>query len=172
MEINFKRLQKDIDELSHIGRSSEDMGIYRMAFSKADMEARAWLKQRIEDANLEFAQDGAANIFGKVNTQANRPSVLMGSHIDSVPAAGHLDGALGVLTALECLRRVREENIQTNFGLEMVAFSDEEGRFGGLLGSEALVGGITPERIHNAQDLSGLTLRDAMGKYGMDAGGG
>lgn len=169
LKIDFNRLKADILTLADIGRSPDDRGIYRMAFTPADMQAREWLKSRIIDGGLEFDVDGAANLFGKLNVTDDRPSILMGSHIDSVPAAGHLDGTLGVLTALECLRSIREAGLKTKYGLEMIAFSDEEGRFGGLLGSESLAGNITPERIHNAVDLTGVTLIDAMGAHGLDA---
>lgn len=169
LKINFQRLKADILALAEIGKSSDDRGIYRMAFTEADMEARAWLEARIVDGGLDYATDGAANQFGKLGASPDRPSILMGSHIDSVPAAGHLDGTLGVLTALECLRSIREAGSRLKYGLEMIAFSDEEGRFGGLLGSESLAGDITPERIHNAVDLSGTTLIDAMAAHGLNA---
>ncbi|MEQ9364751.1 MAG: Zn-dependent hydrolase [Leptospirales bacterium] len=169
LKINFQRLKADILALAEIGKSSDDRGIYRMAFTDADMQARAWLESRIVDGGLEYASDGAANQFGKLGASNDRPSILMGSHIDSVPAAGHLDGTLGVLTALECLRSLREAGVQTKYGLEMIAFSDEEGRFGGLLGSESLAGEITPERIHNAVDLGGVTLIEAMKAHGLNA---
>lgn len=172
MNINFDRLKEDIIALGEIGRSTEgDRGIYRRAFSAADMQARAWLKDRIQAAGLDCEQDGAANIIGRVNADAgdDRPTVMTGSHIDTVPAAGSLDGALGVLAGLECLRRVREENIDTEYPLEVVAFSDEEGRFGGLFGSQAMVGELTLERIETAVDLEGKALAAVMAEQGLDA---
>ncbi len=168
IQVDFDRLRNDIQTLGEIGRW-EDHGIYRMAFTAEDMEARQWLRGRIEEAGLEFEQDGAANLFGRINCAEDKPSVLMGSHIDTVPAGGHLDGALGVLTALECLRRIREEKIHTKYGLEMASFSDEEGRFGGLLGSQALSGDLTPETVRSACDLQGNNLVDIMADHGLDA---
>lgn len=166
--VNFERLKQDITTLSEIGRA-EDGGIYRMAFTDADMHARNWLISKIKEAGLQAEIDGAANVFGRLNSRDKKPSVLMGSHIDTVPGAGHLDGALGVLVALECLRRINEEGIDTNYPMEMVSFTDEEGRFGGLFGSQALCGDINPETLHNATDLNGLRLFDAMSQHGMDA---
>ena len=166
--IDFPRLRQDLKDLGRIGRR-EDYGVYRQAFSEGDMAARAWLKQRIEDAGLTFHQDGAANLFGRLHWDTTRPSVMMGSHIDTVPAAGTLDGALGVLTALECLRSIKEQGIDTYYPLEMVAFSDEEGRFGGLFGSQALCGELTPERIHQAVDLNGLSVSEAMARWDLNA---
>ncbi|MBD3402745.1 hydantoinase/carbamoylase family amidase [candidate division GN15 bacterium] len=167
MTVNFERLRDDIQALANIGKG-EDQGIYRMAFSEDDMRARAWLRERIEEGGLDYFQDGAANVFGRVNTAEDVPSVLIGSHIDTVPCGGHLDGALGVMVGLECLRRIKEENINTRYGLEFVAFSDEEGRFGGPFGSQALCGEINPELIGTTTDLNGIYLTEAMEQHGLD----
>jgi N-carbamoyl-L-amino-acid hydrolase len=94
---------------------------------------------------------------------------MTGSHIDTVPGAGHLDGALGVLAGLEALRVLKESGIALKRSLELVAFSDEEGRFGGMFGSQALGGNISPEWIHAARDLSNVGLVEAMAKQGLDA---
>lgn len=169
LTINMDRLRKDLLDLADIGKNPEDQGIYRMAFTAADMEAREWLKDKINDAGLEVSQDGAANIYGHLNMDDSKPLVMMGSHIDTVPGAGHLDGSLGVLVALESLRRMKEEGIKTNYPLEMVSFTDEEGRFGGLFGSQSVVGDVNPDTIHSATDLQGIKLTDAMAQHGLNA---
>jgi N-carbamoyl-L-amino-acid hydrolase len=168
LTIDFLRLRSDIDELAGIGRA-QDHGIYRMAFSDADMAARAWLRKRIEEAGLSPCQDGAGNLFGRLNWDPAIPSVMTGSHIDTVPGAGHLDGALGVLAGLEALRVLKERGVPLKRPLELVAFSDEEGRFGGMFGSQALSGNISPEWIHTARDLSNVGLVEAMARQGLDA---
>jgi N-carbamoyl-L-amino-acid hydrolase len=168
LRVNFERLQRDIDELGAIGRR-EDHGLYRMAFSDDDMVARQWLQERIADAGLELYVDGAANIHARFGWDGKRPSVMTGSHIDTVPGAGHLDGALGVLVGLECLRRVKELDLPLRYAMESVAFTDEEGRFGGMLGSPAISGRLTPETIYNARDLDGITLVEAMKARGFNA---
>jgi N-carbamoyl-L-amino-acid hydrolase len=168
LSINRQRLQSDIEALADIGRR-KDYGIYRMAFSEGDMQGRTWFKHKAEEAGLEFYQDGAANLHARYQWDGQRPSVMMGSHMDTVPAAGHLDGALGVIVALECLRCIKEQNLNLDYPLEAVAFSDEEGRFGGMLGSQAITGMLTPEKIINAADLDGVTLIDAMKNVGLDA---
>jgi beta-ureidopropionase / N-carbamoyl-L-amino-acid hydrolase len=168
LRINFERLKRDLDTLSNIGRA-EDHGIYRMAFSDADMRARQWLAERIEAAGLSLYQDGAANLGGRLNWRDDRPVVMTGSHIDTVPGAGHLDGALGVICGLEALRSLREADLELTHPVELVAFSDEEGRFGGLLGSQSLCGLLTPEAILAAEDLAGVRLVDAMSSQGLDA---
>ncbi|KPJ93357.1 MAG: allantoate amidohydrolase [Gammaproteobacteria bacterium SG8_15] len=166
--VNIERLKNDIESLAAVGRDSEG-GIYRMAFSDGDIAGRQWFKQRLMDAGIEVHEDGAANICGRLGWDGKRPSVMTGSHLDTVPGAGHLDGALGVLVGLECLRRFKEESVPLRFPLEVVAFSDEEGRFGGMLGSQAIAGSLTPEKIHQAIDLHGISLIDAMQQQGYDA---
>ena len=168
LSVNFARLKSDIEALSSIGRSS-GMGICRTAFSDADMQARDWLHQRIEDAGLEFFMDGAANLHGRLNWRDDVPAIMTGSHIDTVPGAGHLDGALGVMCGLEALRVLKERGEDYRFPLEVVAFSDEEGTFSGMFGSQALSGDISPEWIHSARSADGLSLIDAMQRHELDA---
>lgn len=167
VRIDLERLQADILELGAIG-ADEHGGVNRMAFTEADLEGRAWLRGRMEEAGLSASMDGAANVLGRLDGGAG-PAVVIGSHLDSVPNGGKLDGALGVLVGLESLRRIREEGIETRLPVEMIAFSDEEGRFGGLFGSQAVTGNLDPERILRARDLTGVTLREAMAAHGLDA---
>lgn len=168
LSVNSDRLKNDIEDLAQVGRSDQK-GIYRMAFTEGDMAGRQWFKNKLEDAGLEIYEDGAANIHGRLHWDGKTPSVMTGSHLDTVPGAGHLDGALGVVVGLECLRRAKEENIDLQYPLEVVAFTDEEGRFGGMLGSQSITGHLTPESIMNAVDLDGIKLIDAMKDQGYDA---
>jgi N-carbamoyl-L-amino-acid hydrolase len=94
--------------------------------------------------------------------------LLVGSHIDTVPCAGALDGTLGVVVGLECLRCLLENEIRPRRSLEVIAFSDEEGRFGGMFGSQSLVGQINPESIATMRDLNGVLLRDEVQRHGYD----
>ena len=136
LSINATRLKTRLEELAAIGRL-QDYGIYRMAFSEGDMQGRDWFKQQVSHAGLDLFEDGAANIHARLNWRDDVPSVMSGSHLDTVPGAGHLDGALGVLVALECLQSLKEQRVATRYPLEAVAFTDEEGRFGGMFGSQA-----------------------------------
>lgn len=165
--VNSPRLQQRIQTLSEIGRKP-DGGIYRMALSPADLEARAWLGNEITTAGLELRTDSAANISACWRSDLDS-TVMSGSHLDSVPGAGHLDGALGVLAALECVERIRELDLPLKHGLEAIAFTDEEGRFGGMLGSQALTGQLSPGVVLSARALDGVTLVEAMANAGFDA---
>ena len=168
LRIDAARLRKDIDELAEIGRAA-DQGIYRMAFSDGDMQGREWFRKQVQESGLEFHRDGAANLYARLNWDEDIPSVMAGSHLDTVPGAGHLDGALGVVCALEAVRTLKESGIRLSRPVEAVSFSDEEGRFGGLLGSQAVAGLVTPEYLHNAIDLDGISLTKAMARHGLDA---
>ncbi|WP_145178579.1 Zn-dependent hydrolase [Rubripirellula lacrimiformis] len=168
MRVDLERIKADILELAQIGRCDEDRGIYRMAFTDADMEGKRWLASRIRDAELDQSQDGAANVSGVLAGATDLPRILVGSHIDTVPCAGALDGTLGVVVGLECLRRIRETGYVPERTLELIAFSDEEGRFGGMFGSQSVCGQINPELLATKTDTSGIRLFDEMQRQGYD----
>jgi len=160
--VDFPRLQADVEALARIGRR-DDFGLYRQAFTPAFMEACSWLQGRAEEAALHVELDGAMNVHVTEAVPHKRgPTVMTGSHLDTVPGGGHLDGALGVVVGLECLRRIKELGLNTDYPLELVAFADEEGRFGGMFGSQAVAGRLTPEFISKAADLDGVSLSEAM----------
>lgn len=168
LRVSLERIKDDILTLAEIGRHHDDRGIYRMAFTDADMEGKRWLKDRIAAADLETAVDGAVNVSGLIHGTSDQSRVLVGSHIDTVPCAGALDGTLGVVVGLECLRRIRESGIQPTKTLEMIAFSDEEGRFGGMFGSQSLCGQINPDLLETMSDMDGVSLRAELKRHGYD----
>lgn len=166
LRVNMERLQADLETLATIGRG-EDHGLYRMAFSDGDMAGRAWLAERLTEAGFAPSQDGAANLGARLG--GDGPCVMTGSHMDTVPKAGYLDGALGVVCGLEALRVLKERGIALSYPVELVAFTDEEGRFGGMFGSQAMSGRLTPGSIQDARDPDGQSLVDAMDKRGLNA---
>lgn len=166
--VDLERIKSDILTLAAIGKNERDKGIYRMAFTAEDMEGKHWLLNRIEENGLVPLTDGAANISGILPGEVEYPRIYAGSHIDTVPCAGMLDGTLGVVAALECLRVLKASGTPIKRTLEMIAFSDEEGRFGGTFGSEAFTGVLNPAKLENARDLDGVKLWDAMLAHGLD----
>lgn len=161
LKINLERVQQDIYSIGRIGYNSEDQGIYRQGFSDADMQAREWLQKRLEKDGFESHMDGAGNVITRFG-QPNQKALLIGSHLDSVPCGGIFDGVLGVVAGIECLRVIKENNIPLKHAIEVVATAEEEGRFGGMLGSQALTGTLTLDWLERAKDPSGELLRDAM----------
>ncbi|MHB8096019.1 MAG: allantoate amidohydrolase [Candidatus Aminicenantales bacterium] len=160
IRIDIDRLKSDIEALGEIGKDPKG-GISRPSFSKADLEARAWLKARILDAGLEYRRDGAGNIFGRSGGEGK--AVLAGSHIDTVLSGGRFDGAVGVLAALECLRRIREADIPLARPLEIVSFTDEEGNLvGDFLGSRAFMGLLDEEAVRRGRTSFGRPLAEVL----------
>jgi len=160
VSINIERLKNDLEELGRIGRDSGG-GVSRPSFSPADFEARAWLRKKIEAAGLLHRQDGAGNQFGRIDGAGK--TVMAGSHIDTVLNGGMFDGAAGVLAALECLRRIREEKIATTRSLEVASFTDEEGNLvGDFLGSRAFLGLLDRDEVANGRTAFGLSLKDLL----------
>jgi N-carbamoyl-L-amino-acid hydrolase len=157
MNIDLKRLKKDIEDLARIGRDPRG-GVTRPSFSQADFEARAWLKERICEAGLCFRQDGAGNMFGRLGAAGR--TVLVGSHLDTVINGGAYDGAVGVLAGLECLRRLKEEGAALKKPLELVSFTDEEGNLvGDFLGSRAFAGSLNKEELEKGLTPFGRPLK-------------
>jgi N-carbamoyl-L-amino-acid hydrolase len=165
VRINLARLRKDLEDLGKIG-TTPDGGVWRSSFSEADMEARRWYMQRLEEAHLQHWVDAAGNIYARVGEGS--PAVIAGSHLDSVPNGGRFDGVLGVIAALECLRSINDHGIHTRLPIEAVAFTDEEGRFGGFIGSFAVIGTMTYEAVLSRRDLRGMPLADAMRQVGLE----
>lgn len=161
--INLDRIKQDIYTLSRFGYNAEDQGIYRQGFSDEDMKARHWLLKQLEALGLDAYMDGAANVVGRLGS-ADKRALLIGSHLDSVPAGGMFDGVLGVIAGLECIRVLQENDVPLRHAVEVIGTSEEEGRFGGMLGAEALTGKLTMDWLERARDHSGELLRDAMAR--------
>jgi N-carbamoyl-L-amino-acid hydrolase len=146
--ISAQRLLADLDELAGFG-ARPDGGVDRVAGSAADLAAREWLAQRLTAAGLHARTDRAGNVLGRTHAGTG-PWVLVGSHTDTVPAGGRLDGAYGVIAALEVLRTLAAVGHPAADSLEIVSFWDEEGAApdspGGLIGSTALCAG---EHVHD-----------------------
>ncbi|MCT8997855.1 Zn-dependent hydrolase [Chelativorans intermedius] len=165
--INLARLRGDLERLGQIGRNPRTGGIDRLSFSDADMEGRRFVAGLMEAAGLSVSMDGAGNLSGRWEAGSG-PVLMLGSHLDSVPDGGMFDGALGVLAALESVRAMREAGFAPARPVEVIATAEEEGRFGGMFGAQALAGQVTREWLETAQDEAGTRLADAMRAQGLD----
>ncbi|HLY49908.1 MAG TPA: M20 family metallo-hydrolase [Solirubrobacteraceae bacterium] len=145
--VDGDRLHADFLELSAIGAVAGG-GISRTTFSDAHLKARAWFHRRAAEAGLETGVDPAGNHSAVLRGSAGPGrTLLMGSHLDTVPLGGRYDGALGVLAALEALRAAKDAGVTLPVNLEAIDFTDEEGSLLGLLGSFALTGALTVEML-------------------------
>jgi beta-ureidopropionase / N-carbamoyl-L-amino-acid hydrolase len=162
LRINSDRMLAAFNELALIG-ATEAGGVHRPTFSDAHLVARAWFREAIEQSGLEFHTDGAGNHSAiLVSEHLNARTLLLGSHLDSVPNGGRFDGALGVIAALEVLRTIQENGTRLKVQLEAIDFTDEEGTLVGLLGSAAICGHLRPEVLQNPRGgrqnlIEGLT---------------
>ena len=166
-DINIERLRNDLQTIGNIGFDPETKGINRIGFSKADYEGRQWLMDQFRREGLEPYMDGACNVVCRYG-DADKPSVIIGSHTDSVPDGGMFDGTLGVMAGLEVLRTVKDNDIKLDYPLEIVSFSEEEGRFGGMFGVQSFCGQIDPSWIQSVQDTDGIYLKDEMEALGLN----
>jgi N-carbamoyl-L-amino-acid hydrolase len=147
LRIDEARFRADFEAQAEIGATG-DGGVHRPALGEAHLAARAWFRERVTAAGLKFRTDGAGNHSAFLACgPAGAPTLLLGSHLDSVPYGGRFDGPLGVLAALEALRVVQEAGISLPVHLEAIDFTDEEGTLFGELGSTALAGTLTAEAL-------------------------
>lgn len=161
--IDPDRLLADLRHLRSIG--AQGIGVVRPAFSAKDMEARRWLKARYEEVGLEASIDGVGNVIGRSKKPGK--ALLMGSHSDTQPTGGWLDGALGVIYALEVARALAADKATANLPVDVVSFQDEESRFVGCLGSRSLIGALTPEMEEGATDKDGVSMAEAIKQAGL-----
>lgn len=139
LRINSDRMLATFNELVAIG-ATEKGGVHRPTFSEAHISARRWFQEQVERSGLIFNIDGAGNHSAVLEGETSKETLLLGSHLDSVPDGGRFDGALGVAAALEVLKTLRENGIRPRVRLEAIDFTDEEGTLVGFLGSAALAG--------------------------------
>ena len=129
LSIDAARLRNRLERLSYHGRPPGGAfadGVSRVAYSTADLTARAWIIDEIKQAEIAPRIDAAGNIYARLGGDPKQPAILFGSHIDSVPNAGNFDGDLGTFAALEVLQAVQAAKIQTRHPLEMVLWAHEE----------------------------------------------
>ena len=154
MEIDTQRMLSDLDELRGIG--AVQTGVVRPAYSGMDLAARVWLVRRMEAAGLEVSVDAVGNVFGLPPGDA--PCILVGSHSDTQPEGGWLDGAYGVIVGLEIARASLE---QGGPRVACVSFQDEEGRFSTLTGSRVWAGLMSLTEADKCRDAAGVSLGEA-----------
>ncbi len=156
------------EHLASLGRigSLAAGGISRPALSHLEAEAREYVENLMLDCGMTLRLDAATNLFGRLGNAA-KPTILTGSHIDTVPQGGRYDGALGVLAALACAREIGSTD-QYPFALEVVAFAGEESsRFGlSVFGSRAYVGTLDLGKLPSYVDANGIGIQDALAQLG------
>jgi N-carbamoyl-L-amino-acid hydrolase len=163
-DINGDRLLADLDRLREFGRYKT--GVHRPTFSPQDIESRHWLATRFAEAGLDAEIDGIGNVIGR--PRATGRKLLIGSHTETQNHAGWLDGALGVMYALETARAFREDTNCAHFPVEVTSWADEESHFAGFLGSRSFIGALDESEINAARDRTdGTPLHTALQRAGL-----
>ncbi len=158
-KIDPARLIGDLRRLAEFGRHGT--GVHRLSLTDIDIESRHWLCQRLTDAGLDAHIDGVGTVFGR--SRATGPVLLMGSHTDTQPKGGWLDGAMGVIYALEVARAFATDPACAGFGIDVASWIDEEGHFPvGFLGSRAFVGELELKDVTGEKSRDGVALGDAL----------
>ncbi len=162
--MNAQRVVSDLRELA--ARTSTPDGAQRLAWGPVWRDAREWFKGKVAEIGLRVDTDSAGNSWVTLGG-ASPKTVIVGSHLDSVPNGGWLDGCLGVLAALEALRM--HAGTMPPVTLKLVDWADEEGaRFGrSLLGSAAAAGSLKVDDVRELKDRLGTRLVDALAENGV-----
>ncbi|MGH2862865.1 MAG: hydantoinase/carbamoylase family amidase [Solirubrobacteraceae bacterium] len=158
----------DLDELARQS-GGRFAGAKRLAWSSDWLAARVWLRGKLEQIGLPISEDIAGNIWATVQGEADE-FLIVGSHIDAVPDGGWLDGVLGLMTALETVRRLAGMRTRPALSVKFVDWADEEGaRFTrSLLGSSACAGTLVADDVRGLRDSGGTMLADALAACGVD----
>jgi N-carbamoyl-L-amino-acid hydrolase len=167
MPLNPGRMIANLRELQAL--TSNENGAQRIAWSSAWLKARAWFQHKLEALPVEHHYDAAGNSWATLRGKSD-VSLILGSHLDSVPNGGWLDGCLGVLAALEVLQTIHENSAGAPAcTIRLVDWADEEGaRFGrSLFGSSAFAGTHSIQADRNRTDRDGLTLESALQNCGV-----
>lgn len=164
LRVNGERLNANLRKLAEFGKTPEG-GTSRVAYSDADLSAREYVMELMREAKLDVSVDAAGNIVGRRGgSDARLKPLMMGSHIDSVPAGGSYDGQVGSMGAIEIAQTISENNVRLRHPLEVVIFQNEEG---GTIGSAAISRGLTEEDL-NLVTNSNKTIREGIKFIGGD----
>ena len=164
MTIQEKRIQSDIDAINSFN-ATPGRGITRPTFSQEWQGAVSYVVKELKKIGAEISFCLAGNVRGRVpGSGKNGPSIMMGSHLDTVAHGGPFDGVVGVVTALEAARIIVEDKISHRLPVDVVIFAEEEGsRFGrGLLGSSVWTGQMETAQLASIHDHRGVSYPDAM----------
>lgn len=168
MRINPERLRGALAEMNRIGATPRG-GVSRLALTDEDRAARDLFVRWAREASLAVRVDDMGTIYARrTGSDPLAAPVLTGSHLDSVPRGGRLDGVLGVLAALEVVRTLNDHGVATHHPVEVVNFTNEEGvRFEpALMASGVLAGAFTPDYVYSRKDRQGFTFGAELERIG------
>lgn len=169
MRVNPKRIEKDIEEINKFN-STPNLGTTRSTFTKEYIGAIRYIIKELEQIGADIQTMKGGNLRARFHgSEKNAPSVMIGSHVDSVFQGGMYDGVVGTVAALEVVRIISENNIPHKNPIDFVVFAEEDGsRFSSvLLGSRIWSGKFKDEDLKMITDKDGTSYLDAMKKSGL-----
>ena len=165
LKVDRRRLEETINSLARIGITGK--GSERTAYTIKDIRAKDVVTHLMRRSGLNVVIDGVGNVFGKTRAGSG-PSVMIGSHVDTVPGGGRFDGVVGVASGIEVARTIAEGQVKLCRPIEVCAFSAEESsRFGvGTLGSAVVSGELKAKDIAQLRDRLGTKLGEVLARLG------
>ena len=160
---NSQRLQILIEQFSQFGATANG-GVTRLSLSKEDELARNYFCEICKELGMSIQVDDMANIYATLPGKKDCPPIVIGSHLDSVEKGGRFDGVLGILTGIEAIRTLKENNIELDIPLMLVNFTNEEGaRFDpAMMSSGVIASKFSKEKMQQSFDKNGITFQEAL----------
>jgi hydantoinase/carbamoylase family amidase len=167
--MDLGRLENTLNEINRFGYS--DKGMTRLAYSEIERQAVEHFINLCKQEGMKVRMDAAGNVIAsREGTNPKLPVVSCGSHLDTVIQGGKYDGTLGVIAALEVIRSLNDQGIETEHPIEIIAFACEESsRFGvSTIGSKAMAGTLKNEKIAELKDRNGQSIFEAFSECGLN----
>lgn len=164
------QMKQRITELSAIGKDASG-GITRLSYSPEYLRGQALIRQYMEQAGMTVELDGVGNLMGTyAGMDKQLAPIMVGSHLDTVPVGGAFDGALGIITAIECIHNWNQANWRPARTVKVIATIEEEGTLFGLacLGSRVLAGEFSDQKQQEIVDRDGRSLADYLSDMGLN----
>ncbi len=163
-QINAERLLHRLDTLRGFGATGS--GVVRPSLSDVDIKSRHWLIDQFSEIGMSASIDGVGTLLARSPNPG--AGVLIGSHTDTQPTGGWLDGALGVIYGLEIADTLLADSSTAKLSVDVASWIDEEGTYFGCLGSKSFCSRIGQPQIDAARSADGTLLRDALARHGLD----
>ncbi len=166
---NSRRLRELIEQFSQFG-ATENGGVTRLSLSDEDVLARNYFCECCEALGMDIHVDDMGNIYATLAGKKDVPPIVMGSHLDSVEKGGRFDGVLGILTAIEAIRTIKENEIEVDIPLMIVNFTNEEGaRFDpAMMSSGVITSKFDKEKMLQSTDKNGVRFHEALQASGYE----
>lgn len=162
VQIDGERLLNSFREFREFG--AVDTGVVRPTYSAIDMVSREWLVTQMEAAGLDAVIDGVGSVHGR--SRNSGPALLIGSHTDTQPEGGWLDGAMGVMYGIEVARTLHDDPATAHLAVDVASWADEEGTYGSFVGSRSFFGEFTNADL-SLQNADGETIAAALERLGL-----